>query len=135
MSDRIEEIRNRLTVADIKGPLTAELDIFDPDGLEIVASVYDEKLTFLYTSGSGVTHKGDTQAERDACWEAAKAALPVAQLFANAPSDIAFLLAEVEHQSAQLARIKAALLHAGCSDYTDDVARMAEEFLAQGEEG
>ena len=59
----------------------------------------------------------------------------VGAAYVSAPSDIAFLLAEVEHQSAQLARIKAALLHAGCSDYTDDVARMAEEFLAQGEEG
>ena len=112
MSDRIEEIRNRLTVADIKGPLTAELDIFDPDGLEIVASVYDEKLTFLYTSGSGVTHKGDTQAERDACWEAAKAALPVAQLFANAPSDIAFLLAEVSRLTDACRQYEQAMLAA-----------------------
>ena len=54
---------------------------------------------------------------------------------AHIPADLEFLLAEVDRQSAQLSRIKAAFLHAGCSDYTDDVARMAEEFLAQGEEG
>ena len=65
---------------------------------------------------------------------AAKAALPVAELFANAPADLEFLLAEVARQAAQLARIKAALMAVGCSDYTDDVARMAEEFLAQEKE-
>jgi len=53
----------------------------------------------------------------------------------QAPVAIAFLLAEVDRQAAQLARIKAALMAAGCSDYTDDVARMAEEYLAQPEEG
>lgn len=48
------------------------------------------------------------------------------------------LLGERNHNerlAAQLARIKAALMAAGCSDYTDDVARMAEEYLAQPEEG
>ena len=52
-----------------------------------------------------------------------------------APHTLPFLLAEVERLTTQQARIKAALLVAGCSDYTDDVARMAEEFLAQREEG
>ena len=41
----------------------------------------------------------------------------------------------VDKQTSDLARIKAALMAAGCSDYTDDVARMAEEYLAQPEEG
>jgi hypothetical protein len=50
-------------------------------------------------------------------------------------ADMRFLLAEVDRQAVQLARIKAALMAAGCSDYTDDVARMAEEYLAQPEEG
>ena len=49
------------------------------------------------------------------------------------------LLLEEQHKNAemkaQLDRIKAVLIAAGCSDYTDDVARMAEEYLAQGEEG
>ena len=40
-----------------------------------------------------------------------------------------------ERMTAQLDRIKAALLLAGCSDFSEDVAEMAEEFLAQPEEG
>ena len=66
-----------------------------------------------------------------------KSVRPVETLLANAPSDINFLIrllnemaAENKAQVEQLSRIKAALLAAGCSDYTDDVARMAEEFLA-----
>lgn len=50
-------------------------------------------------------------------------------------SALKFLLAEVDRQAAQLSRIKAALLLAGCSDFSEDVAEMVEEFLAQGEEG
>ena len=59
----------------------------------------------------------------------------IAAVYANSPSMIVALLAEVDRQSAQLARIKAALLLAGCSDFSEDVAEMAEEFLAQPEEG
>lgn len=40
-----------------------------------------------------------------------------------------------ERMTAQLARIKAALMAAGCSDFSEGVAEMAEEFLAQPEEG
>ena len=56
-------------------------------------------------------------------------------MYRSSPEDIDALLAEVDRQSAQLARIKAALLLAGCSDFSEDVAEMAEEFLAQPEEG
>ena len=58
----------------------------------------------------------------------------IEEAYHQAPADIAFLLAEVDRLNTQQTRIKAALLVAGCADYTDDVAKMAEEYLAQPEE-
>jgi len=127
MSDRIEEIRKRWSAA-TPGPW----DVTTNSGRG------EEKWRTIRAKGWAVVRvdeftrytRGEPETFCGVWIEDANA-----QAIGAAPSDIAFLLAEVERQAAQLARIKAVFLHAGCSDYTDDVARMAEEFLAQGEEG
>jgi hypothetical protein len=41
------------------------------------------------------------------------------------------LIGIIDANESQLARIKAAMLHAGCADWTDDVAQMFDAYMAR----
>lgn len=89
-----EEARGLLEGA--PGPLTAELDVFDPDEREAEASVNDEGVSVLFTSGTGEMFPTGTQNATDlARWLALNDSKPMryARLFAAAPDLAATVIA------------------------------------------
>lgn len=89
-----EEARKLLDGA--PGPLTAELDVFDPDEHEAEASVNTEGVTVLFTAGTGETFPNGTQDPADLeRWRALNDSEPMryARLFAAAPDLAATVIA------------------------------------------
>ena len=128
-----EEARGLLEGA--PGPLTAELDVFDPDECEAEASIHTNGVTVLFTAGTGQTFPTGTQNTADLeRWRALNDSEPMryARLFAAAPDLANTVIALTEERERLLVDAKERE-HRGAivAKLNQDGATLAMEELAR----
>lgn len=114
------------------GPLTAELDVFDPDEREAEASVNDEGVSVLFTAGTGEMFPTGTQTAADlARWRALEDSKPMryARLFAAAPDLRDALVAALDREDSAMQALRALVDGWDCDGWADSEAIAAARCL------
>ena len=133
LAARIVKVLGERTTGDYRTELEAALDEIEttrpmlPDTTATMIRAHLTRDGGLSADSITVQGKGNLHFSARYVAEAMRLACQNGVVTAEVRIDNATM--QLEAATIQLARIKAALLHAGCSDWTDDVAEMTEAYL------